>query len=146
MALHRAEQILASVLTTVTSLTTTGANAKRNYLHPFDAAVTSGIYVIMGSDIPVDLSDRNLAYIDYNLEVILSVHVKNSTPETQINLIKKEITIALMADYTQGLAFVLDTMELGWEQPELVDAEKPTAVVQGRFEIKYRRSLTDPSA
>jgi len=138
---------MAAVLATLTGLTTTGSNASRNYTNPFDDSISDGLHVVMGSDNPVDNANNNFAYLDSELEIIVLTHTKNATPETQINLIKKEVILALMADRTQGLSFVWDTVELGWSQPEISgEGEKPTAMCEGRFSIKYRRSYTDASA
>jgi len=147
MALHRSEQIMAAVLTQLTGLTTTGSDAKRNYTHPFDSSITDGLYVIMGAESPVDDSNKNYSYIDIDLEIIVSVHTLNAAPETRLNLIKKEITIAMMTDPLPfGLAWIIDVDDAIWTQPEISDGKKPTAMTEGRFNIKYRRSITDPSA
>ncbi|MCK7495176.1 MAG: hypothetical protein MZW92_31845 [Comamonadaceae bacterium] len=65
--------------------------------------------------------------------------------EPQLNLMRKEITIALQADVTQGLAFVIDTQE-GEAVPDRSGAgDQPAGTLRLRFVLRYRRLRTDPS-
>ena len=66
--------------------------------------------------------------------------------ETTLNLIRKEITIAMQADHTQGLAFVIDTDELDTDYSIQPEGDKIMGIVETQWELLYRSSRTDPSA
>jgi hypothetical protein len=136
---------MATVLTTLTSLVTTGANVARNRTHPWDDAVTDALNIVMGED--KRMPDSSINILDFELDLTVEIHTKNATLETQINKIKAEIIVALMANYTMGLSYVIQILERGFLAPELSGAaEKPTALCKGNFTIHYQRSWTTPEA
>src|SRR3990167_4206830 len=108
---HRAESITVAVLAKVTSLTTTGANAFRGRTRPLQATELPAIFVYLGPD--EKLSDLSQGQQDWRLTIYLEAAGKSITTQidTFLNTIRREITVALMADYTQGLAYVLDPIE-----------------------------------
>lgn len=147
MADHRAEQILDAVTTLVTGLTTTGANVQRDQVDP--VAAVPALSVEMGGDEPLEGSDRNIAYIDSLLNVQIVVYVKNSTGlSTQLNLIRKEVHIAMYADRQLGLSsIVINTTYAGTSEVTKSRAlDKDTAMQTIDYLVHYRHSLTDPSA
>lgn len=136
---------MTTVLSTLTGLTTTGANVARNKTFAWDDAVTDALNIIMEDDKPS--GELSIPILDFELGLAVEIHTKNATPETQINKIKAEIIIALMADYTLGLSYVVQIKELGFSAPVLSgEAEKPTAVCEGKFVIQYQRSYLTPEA
>jgi len=148
MALHRAEQILAAVLTNVTGLTSTGTRVARDRIDEVNCDSGAVLGVEMGADNVLEGSDKNMAFIDSSLDVEIDVYVKtNSGLTTALNLSRKEVHIALYTDYTQGLSFVVDTRYTGASAPESSgDAEKPVTKQRLTYEIHYRHSIADPSA
>jgi len=148
MALHKAEHILVAILAALTSSTTAGTNVKRNRTHAWDKSIVDCIDVAMGADTIVEGSDANMQFTDSDLEVTIFAHSKNTAPETRLNLLKTEITVALMAARDLGLPTIVHAIyELGWSPPAISgEGETETAMVEGKFLIKYRRSITDPSA
>ncbi len=145
MADLRAEQIMSAVLTAVTGLATTGANVERDRDYPTDA--DNSISVEQGSD--TVLEEQGNAFIDSMLEFSVVAYVKkNNTYTTQINQIRKEVHIALMADRQLGLpGIVIDLIPLGAEQPEVAaNSEKPVVRMPINFQVLYRHSITDASA
>lgn len=149
MADHRAEQIIDAVVTTVTGLVTTGSNVFRGRLYNVQPDELPALCVYMGPNEPIDDSDQTVAFSDWDLEIAIDAKVRDSATQIDqvLNLIAKEITVALKADRTQGLSFVHDTREGGSDQPELSgDGDKPIANQTTKFIFKYRRSITDPSA
>jgi hypothetical protein len=149
MALHRAEQIMAALLTTlkaITSPTVAAINMQRDRVDPFETL--PAISLEEGADILIEGSDENVSKMDSILNIEVIVHAKKlSGVSTQLNQIRKEVYIALMADITQGLSFVNDTRYQGAEKPLRFDEAENAAMQQTiDFEIKYRHSLTDPSA
>jgi hypothetical protein len=146
MADHRAEQIIAAVATAVTGLTTTGANVERGQLWPYGSDRAAALTIAQG---PVDpLDGQPMALVTARLEVRIIAHVKatTATVDSTINQIAKEVYIALMADRTLGLSFVIDTEWTGTSDTEQdSDSEGITARAAFTFAVTYRHSLTDPS-
>jgi hypothetical protein len=143
---HRAEQIVVAVLAKVTGLTTTGTRVFRGRVYPLQDTEEPALCVFMGADTPIAMLSQSL--IDGELEVVITAVVKTSATQidTLLNQIRKEVTIALQADYTQGLTFLHDSMEGEAARPELSgEADKPTASQQLNWKFHYRRSRTDPS-
>lgn len=146
MADHRAEQIMAAITTAVTGLTTTGANVRRGQLYPFGDDQTAALTVAQGPAEMLDDQPHRMKTV--RLEVQIIIHVKSSTTlvDSLINQISKEVYIALMADRTLGLAFVIDSDWTGQTEPEQdIDSEAATARAAMQFAVLYRHSLTDPS-
>jgi hypothetical protein len=147
MANHRAEQVVAAVQAAVTGLTTTGARVDRGRDDDIDAAKTPALRVATGDDTVVDPWAQSL--LDSELEVLVNayVHTGASNVETLLSTIRKEVTIALMADQKLGLAFVHSIVELGASRPDkATDGAKPAGRLEMKFRVKYRRSVADPSA
>ena len=62
-----------------------------------------------------------------------------------MNKIRSEITVALLADNSQGLSFVHDTEEIDLLPAERgFDSEKPTVRQRMNWKIMYRRNITTP--
>jgi len=146
-SLHRAEHILDAIKTRLTGLTTTGSNVERARVYSFPESVRDALSILMGSDVPVsEAGDGNMAYRDHELEVFVVAHVKSTSIDTRINLIKAEVTSALLSDRTLGLAYVIDTDEAGWQVPVMTDeSDMRAASCQGTFKVHYRRSYNDPT-
>jgi len=147
MALLRAEQIVVAVLAKVTGLTTTGTRVVRGRVYAVEA--TPALTLKQGTDVPVDARTGSSVYTDSELDIIITAHVKSSSTQvdTLLNLIRKEIHIALMADVTQGLSFVYLTEPKGAAEPTTSgDADKPTATMDLTYAFRYRHSFTDASA
>jgi hypothetical protein len=144
---HRAESIVAKVLTTVTSLTTTGANAFRGRVFPLQTTEVPAVFVYQGAD------EIMQHLLQGKLDSLLTVHLEavvkaaSASIDTTLNKIREEVTIALQADYTQGLAYVIDTKEIGADAPELSgDGDQRTGTMRMTWQIHYRRSRADPGA
>ncbi len=146
MADHKAEQILSAVITKVTSLTTTGTNVFRGRVYAVPDTNLPALCVFMGQDQIV--GQWSHTHVDSELTIHIDVKVKESTAQldTKLNLIRKEISIALQADITQGLLFVQDTQEGAAAEPDLSgEADKPIASQRLEWIFRYRRNRLDPS-
>jgi len=148
MADHRAEQILDAFTALVTGLTTTGANVVRDRPYNIDESISSALSVYQGDDTPFDSGLDNWQLEDKQLDISVDIHVKQSSEipiSKQLNQIRKEIHIALMADRTLGLSFARNFLAGVAETPEIEAGEKVTAKQTLNFSIDYRASVTDPS-
>jgi len=141
----RAETIMATVLTTVTGLTTTGSRTERSKVRTIET--TPALSVEQGAD---NVAPDRLVYpnVGKDLNIKIVIHTKlNTDPETQLNLIREEVYTALMTDMTLGLAFVIDVEPIGDDEPEYTgDADQITARLSMNFIIKYQHSWTDAGA
>lgn len=153
MADLRAEQILAAIASTLTGLTTTGANVQRAQIYPHELTKLPALSIFSGDDIPDSELDLNL--IDWRLTVLIEATVKiapsytgyGTALETDLAQIRKEVHTALLADHTLGLAFVLDVLPGTAQKPDLNgDAEIPIGSQILQFQVMYRSSRLDPSA
>lgn len=142
---HRAESIMVAVLDKIDGLTTTSTRASRGRAYPVDGDAMPALTLEQGVD-EVDL--QNMAFIDRHLDFAVIAHVKTTgTTETTLNTIREEVHIALMADRTQGLGYVLDTMPLGDDAPDISgENNQPVARLRMNWRIKYRHSVTNPGA
>lgn len=112
MADHRSEDIVAAVLTTVTGLATTGANAFRGRTYEIPETSVPCVCVYQGGDFPLT-NTSPWKFIDSELSIVVEAIVKDSSvqAETTLNQIRYEVANALQADITLGLAYVMNTTE-----------------------------------
>lgn len=145
---HRAEQILSAIESNLTGLATTGANVFRGRVYTLDDSEVPAITIYQGSDDPLgEYGPSNVAFLDSELQIKVTAHVKTSAKaETELNQIRREVHIALMNDYQQGLPdIVLTTFPLGASAPLLLgDGETPTALMDMHWAVHYRSSIDDP--
>jgi hypothetical protein len=144
---HRAEQIMAAVQARVTNLTTAGARVDRGRADTIDVTNTPALRVAMGSDKALEPWAYALGDFDLDVSVFAYAYDSAQNIETLLNKMRSEVTVALMADQTLGLGFVLNIVELGAADPELTgDKAKPAGKLECEFRVRYRRSVTNPDA
>lgn len=148
MADHRAEQIADAVVAKLTGLVTTGASCFRARVHELPDTSLPALCVYVGTDVPrPDGGSSSFAFIDGDLTVLVEAVVKASSDvDSALLQIRKEVTIALQADVTQGLSFVMDTQEGAASIDLNGDGDKPVGRLRMDWTFRYRRSRTDPSA
>jgi len=142
---HRAESILSAVVTKVTGLVTTGARVHRGRVYALTAFPALSVY--QGEDKVI--GQYSQAKYDCELTVFVEAVVKTSSSQvdTVLNTIREEVVEALQADYTQGLTYVLNTIEGDSSAPELSgEGDQPSAALRMEWKFHYRRSRTDPGA
>jgi len=153
MAAARAEQILAAIKTLLTGLTTTGANIQRGQIYIHEKAALPAIALMMGADVPA--LEYQTGLIDWELTVIVEATTRTSERyiamdsgiDTRLNLIRKEVYAAMLADHTLGLAFVIDVSPGTAAEPILSgEGDMPIASQVSNFVISYRTSRADISA
>ena len=142
---HRAETLMVAVEAALANLATTETRVERTRVRTVEIA--PALTIEQGGD---DVNDEQSAYpnIARELNVKIIAHVKaNDAMDTQLNLIRQEVYVALMADTTQGEAFVTDTFLLSDDEPEFSgEADQPVGRQQMNYVIQYRHSWTDPGA
>ena len=127
-ALHRAELILEAALSALTG------------------AELPALLVWMGED--ELLTEYSHDQADYRLAVHVDIVAATITPpvETPLNAIRREVTVALAADHTLGLAFVETLHEAGATEPSRMAAgDRPAAMQTMVWQATYRRSRLDPA-
>jgi len=153
MADARAEQIIAAIKTAVTGLTTTGTRVQRGQVYNHEETKLPALGVVMGADEPV--SEYQNEFIDWALTVRIEASAniesdyitQDSLIDQALNQIRKEVYVAVMADHTQGLAFVIDTDPGPASEPVLSgDGALPIGSQAIEFIITYRTSRQDLSA
>ena len=147
MADHKREQILDATITTLNALVTTAVDqVVRGRDTPYPLTVDKALSVYAGNDEPIENSGWDAIYS--NLVIYVDIHVRTSSEQidTLINEVRKQVTIALFTDFTQGLSFVNDLTEESALEPELEGSgEAVTGLMRVNFKYLYNRSYSDPS-
>jgi len=153
MADARAEQIIQAVKTAITGLTTTGANVQRGQVYGHQATELPALALRMGADIPQ--FEQQTGIIDWELTILIESTAKinaayianESLLDQLLNLIRKEIHLAIMVDYTLGLSFVIDIRPGPANEPILSgEGSEPTGSQLIEYIVVYRTSRIDISA
>ncbi len=149
----KAEQILVAIKTAITGLTTTGANVQRGQVYGHEKISLPALTLNMGQD-SVEF-EQQTGLIDWQLEILIqstafvsaAYTASESALDTLLNLIRGEVYLAVMADHTLGLSFVIDIMPGPAGAPTLSgEGAEPTGSQLLTFIVKYRASRTDLSA
>ena len=142
---HRAEQIMQAVVTTLTGLATTGGRVYRGRSNPTPEGDANALLVWQGpDDIIEEMSDEQ---IDSELTVYIDAQAREISAQidTTMNQIRLEVTRALAASETLGLAFVQGIQEEGTDEPGVSgDGDRPIAGMRMTWVVLYRYTRTDP--
>ena len=153
---HREDQILDAVVAKIGVDTSAETNVYRDPARELPADTVMAISVVDGNEDPPDFVGN--AFIDCWMNFHLDLITKTAQPTdrksgakpayvTNLMALRKETHVKLMADITQGLAFVIDTEPFGADAPEFSgDGEAVIATRRTNWRIKYRSSVGDPSA
>lgn len=142
--MHRRESIMAAVTAALTGLTTTGANVTRARAWPVDTL--PALTIAQGEDSV--LNEDELGTIQRELNIEISAHAQAGQQlETDLNVISSEVYAALVADRTQGLAYVFDTWLLADSAPPIVGEQDQTlGQLNMTFTLRYEHSDTSTEA
>ena len=147
---NRAEEIMAAVTTNLTGLTTTGSNVYRGRIYALSDDELPALSIYQGpDDVLSELGTNTFNYVDRDLTVRVEAHVKTNLQlvDTLLNLISREVYVAMMADYTQGKSYVFTTIASGNAEPTISsEGEQPTAMMTMSFIVRYRHSYSDMGA
>lgn len=143
---HRAETIMQAVVTTLTGLTTTGARIYRARAYALPKADDNALAIFQGTDVVQD--DSTFHRIQSLLTVNIEAVAREATAQIDetLNLIRKEIAVAIGASTNLGLAFEIGTLELQAEQPEISDdGDRPKGRMRIVLGILYMRDRLNPA-
>lgn len=150
---HRAQQIVDAIALAIGASTALqGAKVFTN--RSFSLLEASDempcVTVNYGTDQPLDpLGASNLSFIDSLIEVPTVCFVgAEDEPSAMSALMDMRIAVhkALMADVTQGLAFVIATRYAGAVEPEMDSStQRILASLKSSWFVHYRMNLLDPS-
>jgi len=101
----------------------------------------------IGADVPINpLGPDNVAFIDWSNQIFIDLYAKS----TAVNIdsifldMRNFVHRALMADVTQGLAFILTTIPAGADEPVLDDSgEQKTITYRTAWEFRLRTNIDD---
>ena len=139
------KQIIDALQAKLTGLTSIGENVFQNRVYPLGESELPGINIRYGAQAMEQYSN---AQVNNTVEFGIEIYCKGSESALDDTLIKiqTEVHAAIMADYQQGLPFVIDTNPLGASEPIMSDdGEKPIATQTINFSIMFRHSLFDLS-
>lgn len=143
---HRAETIVAAVVTTLTGLTTTGARVYRGRAYPIPVADANALAIFQGPD---EISEDSLFHRVWSrLTVNIEAMAREATAQVDetLNTIRNEIAAAIGADTNLGLAFEIGALEVAAEQPEITDeGDRPETRMRIVLAINYMRNRADPA-
>lgn len=123
------------------------ATVTRARTGPWQGADLPAYVLTYGPDSPLgELGPDNVRFIDWEFIVFVDYYDKLTTSaiDSVLQAARANIHRALMADVTQGLAFVLTTIPQGADEPLLDDAvEQKTIAYRTNWAIRLRTSIDD---
>ena len=149
---HRAQQIIDAMAATLAASSTlaSAVYTNRRYSLADTAQELPAVIIDYGADSPMsEFGATNVAFLDSLLEVAVHIVVRADTEQdVLIDLMNRRVAqhIALIADRSQGLAFVIDTRYGGASAPDVdVSTDRPAGALTCRWFVHYRMNLSDPS-
>lgn len=147
MADHRAEVIIKAIHDKLLSLETTGGSVTRAQNIVWDDSELPALTIAMGSDYPVEGS-ANIVVVTHRMSVTFTSHVREFSHEPAdktLTDIRGDVAVALLADHTIGLDFVIDIIEGGADTPDYSQLGDRQLVSQNfTYDVIYRRARTNP--
>ena len=152
MSSHRAQQVVEAIAAALAANTDLDAAVYTNRTLPVSVEDNEVpcVSVVYGGDEPLNAEGAvNLAYIDSLLEVFVKCTGAGNSEEAMLAalmVLRRQVTVTLMADRSLGLAFVMDTRYGGASAPES-DAriDKYVGKLDTRWHVMYRMNLLDPA-
>jgi len=149
---HRAQQIIAATAAALAASSSLGAAVythRRLSLSDEDQELPA-VSVNYGSDDPLsDLGVTNIAFIDSLLELAVTLVARGDSEQDVLDellRLRAAQHVALMADRSLGLAFVIDTRYGGAAAPDVdVSLNRPAGALTCRWLVHYRMNLSDPN-
>lgn len=151
MPLHVREQILAVVATAITGLTTTGSNVHRARTYDQHRAALPSLNLAQGDDGPLSEATGGqsaLGFVDAACDISIEARAAAaSNLDTTLNLIEKEVRVALAAADFSSIGGFRALLWTGSGEPQLSDeGEQRLAMMPITFRFEYRVTSSDPSS
>lgn len=138
-----AEAIMARVTERLAA--SVAADVFRGRVDPLEDVQLPAVGVFQGADQPLDR--QNIQVMDQILEVRTEVAAKatgDETAETLLNDLRRQIHLVLMADNALSLAYVIDILPDGADEPDIQGtAERVTGTMVVRWLVHYRHRVAD---
>lgn len=151
---HRAEQIIDAVVALLQASPSIGVSPENIFAHRSlslseDQGEMPAITVNIGEDSPVsDQGNDNLAFIDSLLTVeIVGYFIAPDEADVKRELFRQRryAHVALLADPTLGLPFVMGTQYGGASKPEIDSSTQQCAgSLEAPWRVPYRMNIADP--
>ncbi len=124
-----------------------GATVTRARVGAWQDSELPAYVVTYGPDAPLgELGPSNTRFIDWEFVVFVDYYDKLTTAQIDSVLqdARANVHVALMADVTQGLNFILTTIPQGADEPLIADTiEKKTIAYRMNWVIRLRTSIDD---
>lgn len=135
----RSEEILNALVDTLTGLTTTGNNVLREQFYDITPDSLPILIISEGEDVVEQELSQSFVDWDLIVDIDAAVRTDRDSAATDLNTIKNEVQIALMADYTLGLNFVKMIRVIKTSAPLIsVEGDKPIVKKTLTYGIQYR--------
>lgn len=149
---HRAQQIVGAISAALDASASLNAQVftNRSFSLERDAGEIPCVTVNYGADQPLDpLGASNLSFLDSLIEVPIVAFAgadDELTATLALMAMRAAIHVALMADVTQGLSFVINTRYGGAVEPQLDSTtQQVIASLKSSWFVHYRMNVLDPS-
>lgn len=141
-----------TIMQTVTSVLDAGVDADvfRGRVDALADDTDRAIGVFQGAEDPLGEEGRlNLGFMDQLLEVRTEVAAKSTQEniETELNELRRQVHVLLMAENALSLAYVIDIIPNGVDEPQIDGVqEKYTGTMVLRWIVYYRHQQGDAGA
>jgi len=144
------EQSVAAMQTNIAAdaqVIADGATVVRARVGPWQESDLPAYVLTYGPDSPLgDLGPDNVRFIDWEFVVFVDYYDKLTTTalDSVLQDARANIHRALMADVTQGTAFIITTIPSGADEPLLDDAiEQKTIAYRTNWVVRLRTDIED---
>jgi len=144
MSDHRAIAILDAFTTALLDLPSVGDNVFKGRIQDFENTPSHSIYLGQST---AEINNTSIVDQAQIIRDEITVAGREEELDAELLNIHREAYVAIMADITLGLPFVIDTFLVGMAEPDYNDEGRyaiQTAVFT--WQVNYRHSYLDPGA
>ncbi len=140
---HLRQSIRERVATDVTGLTTTGSNVFQTRLYPVESASLPCLLVYTTSEESEVTEMASPRPMTRSLNVVVQGIVSSTQPDDTLDLISKEVEVALAGDVT--INSLASNSYLSSTEIEInADGSKPVGIVMLNYVVEYRNLDNNP--
>ena len=140
---HLRQSIRERVATDVTGLTTTGSNVFQTRLYPVESASLPCLLVYTTSEESEVTEMASPRPMSRSLNVVVQGVVSSTQPDDTLDLISKEVEVALAGDVT--INSLASNSYLSSTEIEInADGSKPVGIVMLNYVVEYRNLDNNP--